>query len=62
MAVVEILHIAKRLCSYQTKNWKCLKNLLIDAKKEAELEIREANIKAKKIINDAEAEGKKYYY
>src|SRR3989337_2235638 len=57
MALAEVLMLQKDLLVFQEKQKKIVeteKNL----RKEAELELREAKIKAQKILNDAEAEAK----
>jgi vacuolar-type H+-ATPase subunit H len=57
MAVVEILSAQKESMVIKEK-LKTYEDLVRDAKKEAELEIKEAKINAQKIINDAEAAAK----
>jgi hypothetical protein len=57
MAVAEVLTMQKHYAVTNEKI-KLYDEMLRDAKKEAELEVREAKINAKKIINDAEAEAK----
>jgi uncharacterized membrane protein YraQ (UPF0718 family) len=57
MALVEVLSMQKHYAVTNEK-MKLYDEMMKDAKKEAELEIREAKINAKKIINDAEAEAK----
>lgn len=57
MAIAEILTIQKNVLVL-TEKVNIYENLMKDAKKEAELEIKEAKINAKKIINDAEADAK----
>ncbi len=57
MAIVEILTMQKDFAILRERV-KLLDEGIRDAKKEAELELREVKIKAKKIINDAEAEAK----
>ena len=57
MALVEVLFMQKQYAVTDEK-MKMYDEMMKDAKKEAELEIREARINAKKIINDAEAEAK----
>lgn len=55
MAVAEVLMLQKELLVYQEKQ-KILDETGKDLKKEAELELREAKLKAQKILNDAELE------
>jgi hypothetical protein len=57
MSLVEVLAMQKHYAVTNEK-MKLYDDMLRDAKKEAELEIREAKITAKKIINDAEADAK----
>ena len=57
MAVVEILTLQKELFVSREK-LKTYEEVAIDYKKEAELEIREAKIKAQKILADAELDAK----
>jgi signal transduction histidine kinase len=57
MALVEVLSMQKHYAVTNEK-MKLYDEMLKDAKREAELEIREARINTKKIINDAEAEAK----
>lgn len=57
MAVAEVLLLQKELVVFQAKQ-KIIDETGKDLKKEAELELREAKIKAQKIINDAESEAK----
>jgi hypothetical protein len=57
MAVAEILHIEKDYAIIKQK-LEMYEESIIDSRKEAELEIRAAKIKAQKIINDAEAVAK----
>lgn len=57
MAVTEVFTLQKNVSVLNEKE-KLLQDLGRDPKKEAELEIREARINAKKIINDAEASAK----
>ena len=57
MAVAEVLMLQKDLLVFQEKQ-KIIDDSGKDLKKEAELELREAKIKAQKIMNDAEAEAK----
>lgn len=55
MAVAEVLMLQKELLVYKEKQ-KILDETAKDLKKEAELELREAKLKAQKILNDAELE------
>ncbi len=57
MAVSEIIHLEKDYAAAKEK-LKMYEESVIDSKKEAELEIKDAKIKAQKIINDAEAVAK----
>ncbi|MFO7445341.1 MAG: hypothetical protein R6W90_03200 [Ignavibacteriaceae bacterium] len=57
MAVVQVLTMQKEFATMNEKV-KMFEDGFRDAKKEAELEVREAQINAKKIVNDAEAEAK----
>ncbi len=57
MAVVEILTLQKELFVAREK-LKTYEEVSIDTKKEAELEIREAKLKAQKIVADAELTAK----
>jgi len=57
MAVAEVLTLQKELLVFQEKQ-KVIDSTGKDLKKEAELELREAKMKAQKILNDAEAEAK----
>lgn len=57
MALAEVLILQKELLVFQEKQ-KVLEETGKDMKKEAELELREAKIKAQKMLNDAEAEAK----
>jgi len=57
MAVGEILHLEKDFAVLKEKV-KGYEESLISVKKESELVLKEANIKAEKIINDASAEAK----
>ncbi|NWF88216.1 MAG: hypothetical protein HXY50_02005 [Ignavibacteriaceae bacterium] len=57
MAVAEVILLQKELAVFQEKQ-KIIEDTGKDLKKEAELELREAKIKAQKILNDAEAEAK----
>jgi hypothetical protein len=57
MSVSEIFTLQKNLFVLEEK-LKIFDEVVKDAKKEAELDIREAKIKAEKIINDAEATAK----
>lgn len=57
MAVAEVLMLQKELIVFQEKQ-KIIEETGKDLKKEAELELREAKIKAQKILNDAESEAK----
>lgn len=57
MAVAEVLMLQKELVVFQEKQ-KIIEETGKDLKKEAELELREAKIKAQKILNDAESEAK----
>ena len=57
LSVAEILMLEKEFYGMKEK-LKLYENKILDAKKEAELEIREAKIKAEKIINDANATAK----
>ena len=54
MAVAEVIHLEKDFVSIKQK-LKMFEDSVVDAKKEAELEIKAAKIKAQKIIYDAEA-------
>ena len=58
MAVAEVLMLQKELLVFQEKQ-KIIDDTGKDLKKEAELELREAKIKAQKFLNDAESEAKK---
>ncbi len=60
MSVVEILTLQKEFLVLKEK-FNVYENLAIDAKKEAELELREAKIHAQKIINDAELNAKNIF-
>ena len=53
MAVAEVIHLEKDFASVKQR-LKMFEESAVDAKKEAELEVRAAKIKAQKIINDAE--------
>ncbi len=57
MAVAEVLMLQKELIVFQEKQ-KIIDVKGKDLKKEAELELREAKIKAQKMVNDAESEAK----
>lgn len=57
MAVAEVLMLQKELLVFQEKQ-KVIDDTGKDLKKEAELELREAKMKAQKILNDAESEAK----
>jgi hypothetical protein len=57
MSVAEVLFLQKNSLVLKEKN-EIFENLIKDAKKEAELELREAKVKAQKIVNDAEASAK----
>jgi hypothetical protein len=57
MAVAEVLTLQKELLVFQEKQ-KVIDSTGKDLKKEAELELREAKMKAQKILNDAESEAK----
>src|SRR3990172_3051364 len=57
MALAEVLMLQKDLLVFQEKQ-KIIDETGKDLRKEAELELREAKIKAQKILNDAEAEAK----
>jgi hypothetical protein len=57
MAVAEVLILQKELIVFQEKQ-KIIEETGKDLKKEAELELREAKIKAQKILHDAESEAK----
>lgn len=57
MSVAEVLMLQKELVVLQEK-YKIIEETGKDLKKEAELELKEAKIKAQKILNDAEAEAK----
>ncbi len=57
MSVSEIIHLEKDYAADREK-LKMYEESARDSKKEAELEIKEAKIKAQKIINDAEAVAK----
>ena len=57
MAVAEVLMLQKELLVFQEKQ-KVIDDTGKDLKKEAELELKDAKIKAQKILNDAEAEAK----
>ncbi|MGA8264791.1 MAG: hypothetical protein WB779_10150 [Ignavibacteriaceae bacterium] len=54
MAVAEVIHLEKDFILIEQK-LKIFEDSIVDAKKEAELEIKAAKIKAQKIIYDAEA-------
>ncbi|QQS36505.1 MAG: hypothetical protein IPM56_00710 [Ignavibacteriales bacterium] len=58
MAIVEILSLQKEMMLLKEKN-KVFEDLTIDAKKESELEIKEAKVRAEKIMNEAELDSKK---
>lgn len=60
MSVVEILTLQKEFLVLKEK-FKVYEDLAIDAKKEAELDLREAKIQAQKIINDAELNAKNIF-
>lgn len=57
MALAEVLILQKELLVFQEKQ-KIIDETGKDLRKEAELELREAKIKAQKILNDAESEAK----
>ena len=57
MAVAEVIHLEKDFASIKQK-LKMFEDSVVDAKKEAELEIKAAKIRAQKIIYDAEAVAK----
>ncbi len=57
MAVVEVMVMQREFMVLKEK-LKTYDDLVKDVKKEAELELKEAKIKAQKIINDAEASAK----
>lgn len=57
MAVAEVIHLEKDFVSIKQR-LKMFEDSTVDAKKEAELEIKAAKIKAQKIIYDAEAVAK----
>lgn len=57
MAVAEVLMLQKELAVIQEK-YKIIDETGKDLKKEAELELKEAKIKALKLLNDAESEAK----
>jgi vacuolar-type H+-ATPase subunit H len=57
MAVAEVLMLQKELLVFQEKQ-KVIDDTGKDLKKEAELELREAKMKAQKVLNDAETEAK----
>jgi vacuolar-type H+-ATPase subunit H len=57
MAVAEVLMLQKELLVFQEKQ-KVIDDTGKDLKKEAELELKDAKIKAQKILNDAESEAK----
>ena len=57
MAVAEVIHLEKDFILIKQK-LKMFEDSIVDAKKEAELEIKAAKIKAQKIIYDAEAAAK----
>jgi hypothetical protein len=57
MAVAEVLMLQKELLVFQEKQ-KVIDDTGKDLKKEAELELKHAKIKAQKILNDAESEAK----
>ncbi|MCX6152314.1 MAG: hypothetical protein NTX22_17445 [Ignavibacteriales bacterium] len=59
MAVKELLTIQKHL-SNQNFRVEAYEQLITDAKKEAELELKEAKLKAEKIILDAETQAKSF--
>lgn len=57
MAITETFTLQKEASVFHEK-MKIMETLGLDARKHAELELREAKIEAKKIINDAEASAK----
>ncbi len=57
MAIVEILSLQKEMLLLKEKN-KVFEDMTIDAKKEAEIEVREAKVKAEKILNDADLDSR----
>jgi hypothetical protein len=57
MAIVEILNLQKEMLLLKEKN-KVFEDMTIDAKKESEIEIREAKVKAEKILNDADLDSR----
>mgnify|MGYP001454457865 CR=1 FL=1 len=57
MSIVQVLTMQKEFAILKEKS-RLIEEGFIDAKKEAELELREAKIEAKKIVNDAEAQAK----
>jgi vacuolar-type H+-ATPase subunit H len=57
MAVAEVMMLQKELLVFQEKQ-KVIDDTGKDLKKEAELELKDAKIKAQKILNDAESEAK----
>ena len=57
MAVAEVIHLEKDFVTLKQK-LKMFEDSVVDAKKEAELEIKEAKINAQKIVNDADLNAK----
>lgn len=57
MAIVEILSLQREMLLLTEKN-KVFEDMTIDAKKEAEIEIREAKVRAEKILNDADLDSR----
>lgn len=57
MAIVEVLNLQKEMMLLKEQN-KVFEELTRDAKKEAELDIREAKVKAEKILNDADLDSR----
>jgi hypothetical protein len=57
MSIVQVLTMQKEFAILQEKS-RLIEDGFIDAKKEAELELKEAKIEAKRIITDAEAHAK----
>lgn len=57
MAIVEVLTLQKDLELLKAKN-KSYEDLTHDARKEAELELKEAKVKSEKILNDADLDSR----
>lgn len=57
MAIVEVLNLQKEMMLLKEQN-KVFEDLTRDAKKEAELDIREAKVRAEKILNDADLDSR----